>query len=392
MARPLYYLMKVVVTVKVKLADVSEVLNDTMSVYAQAVQFCIDTAWRHHITSKAQLQRWCYAEVKERFGLQAQLVINALTQAVEMVKKAQSKPEVSPELSIRYNFPRCASISKDWTRLSLSTIKGRVKFNILIPEVFEPYLEWKLGESTLIKDYKGRFFFCFTFSKRTDIQPKTSNYCNIRGVDLGVNTLAVTSDGNFFGSVKQQRVRWERLVAELQSKGTRAAKRKLQRASGRWKRFMTWVNHNVSKRIVEPLSEGDVLVMEDLIYIRQTAKYNRWVHKWAFRELQLFLEYKATLKGVRVVYVRPHYTSQECSRCHTRNTRRHRGFFECLTCGYTLNSDLNGARNIAQRYRRIIGLGFSKHAHVLAYDEVETLLLPRRGLKPSTAKSLTALA
>jgi predicted transposase len=264
--------MKVVVTAKVKLADVSKVLNHTMRVYAQAVQFCIDTAWRHRITSKAQLHRWFYAEVKERFGLQAQLVINALTQAVEMVKKAQSRPEVSPELSIRYNFPRCASISKDWTHLSLSTIKGRVKFNIMVPEVFEPYLEWKLGESTLIKDYKGRFFFCFTFSKRTDIRPKTSNHCKIRGVDLGVNTLAATSDGNFYGSVKQQRIRWERLMAELQSKGTRAAKRKLRNASGTWKRFMTWVNHNVSKRIVEPLSEGDVLVMEDLSYIRQTAK------------------------------------------------------------------------------------------------------------------------
>jgi len=59
--------MKVVVTAKVKLADNSEVLNDTMRVYAQAVQFCIDTAWRHHITSKAQLQRRCFAEVKERF-------------------------------------------------------------------------------------------------------------------------------------------------------------------------------------------------------------------------------------------------------------------------------------------------------------------------------------
>jgi putative transposase len=366
--------LKVVVTAKVKLANVSEVLNDTMRVYAHAVQFCISTAWRHHITAKTPLQRRCYAEVKERFGLQAQLVINAITQAVEMVKTAQSKPEVSQELSIRYNFPRCASISKDWTRLSLSTIQGRVTFKLLIPEVFEPYLEWKLGERTLIKDYKGRFFFCFTFSTEIDIQPKTSNHCNILGVDLGVNSLAVTSDGEFFGSVKQQRIRWERLVAELQAKGTRAAKRKLQKVSGTWKRFMNWVNHNVSKRIVEKLSEGDVLVMEDLTYIRQTAKYNGWVHKWTFRELQRFLEYKATLKGVRVVYVRPHYTSKECNQCHSRNTSRHRDFFACHSCGHTLNSDLNGARNIAQRYRRIIGLGFGKHAHVVAYDDVETLL------------------
>jgi putative transposase len=321
-----------------------------------------------------QLQRRCYYDVKARFGLQAQLVINAITQAVEMVKTAHSKPEVSEELSIRYNFPRCASISHDWTRLSLSTLKGRVTFKLVIPKVFAPYLGWKLGESTLIKDYKGRFFFCFTFSKETTSQPTRTNHCTILGVDLGVNTLAVTSDAEFFGSVKQQRIRWERLVAELQVKGTRAAKRKLKKASGAWKRFMTWVNHNVSKRIVEKLSEGDVLVMEDLSYIRQTATYNRWVHKWAFRELQRFLEYKATLKGVRVVYVRPHYTSKECNRCHSRNTSRHRGFFACLICGHTLNADLNGARNIARRYMRITGLGFGKHAPDLACDEVETRL------------------
>jgi putative transposase len=319
-------------------------------------------------------------------------VINAITQAIEMVKQAQSKPEVSQELAIRYNFPRCASTTYDWTILSLSTIAGRVKFQVTRPQVFEQYLDWKLGESSLIKDYKGRFFFCFTFSKEVAIQPKGNNHCTILGVDLGVNTLAVTSDGDFFGSVKQQRIRWERLVAELQSKGTRAAKRKLQKIRGRWKRFMTWVNHNVSKRIVEKLSEGDVLVMEDLTSIRQTAKYNRWVHKWAFRELQDFLEYKATLKGVWVVYVRAHYTSKECNRCHSRNTSRHRGFFECHACGHTLNSDLNGARNIARRYRRIIGLGCGKHAHVVACDDVETLSGVGRGLKSSTATSLTAFA
>jgi putative transposase len=132
--------MKVVVTAKVKLTEGVEVLHDTMRVYAQAVQFCIDTAWRQQLSSKAQLQRRCYYDVKTRFGLQAQLVINAITQAVEMVKAAHSKPEVSEELAIRYNFPRYASISHDWTRLSLSTLKGRVTFKLVIPKVFTPYL------------------------------------------------------------------------------------------------------------------------------------------------------------------------------------------------------------------------------------------------------------
>jgi predicted transposase len=63
--------MKVVVTAKVKLADASPVLNDTMRVYAHVVQFCVNIAWRHKLTSKAQLQQSCYYDVKTRFGLQA---------------------------------------------------------------------------------------------------------------------------------------------------------------------------------------------------------------------------------------------------------------------------------------------------------------------------------
>jgi len=47
--------------------------------------------------------------------------------------------------------------------------------------------------------------------------------------------------------------------------------------------------------------------------------------------------------------------------------------------------------DIARLYMRITGLGCGKHAHVLAYDDVETLL-QGRGLKPSAAKSLTSLA
>ncbi|MFX1362367.1 MAG: RNA-guided endonuclease InsQ/TnpB family protein [Promethearchaeota archaeon] len=373
-------------TAKVKLADFSAILDQTMEVYARAVQFCIDVAWRHRIEYRVTLHHRCYYEVRGRFGLHSQLACNAIKQAIEMVKGAQTKPEVTEKLSIRYNFPRCASINNGWTALSLSTMKGRVKIRINTPEVFNKYLDWELGEGTLIKDHKGRLFFCFTFSREVDIQVNSYNGFKILGVDLGVNTLAVSSDSEFFGSVKRKRIKWERFVAELQAKGTPASKRKLKKSKGRWKRFMTWVNHNVSKKIASTLSEGDVLVMEDLTYIRQTAKHNMWVHKWAFRELQLLLEYKASLKGARVVHINPHYTSKECNRCHSRNTSRHIGFFECNACGHTLNSDLNGARNIAQRYTRITGLGFCKQAHDSACDDVETI--PNGiGLIPSAAIS-----
>ena len=365
--------MQAIVTAKVKLADCSDILSKTMRVFSQAVQFCIDVTWEHNVKHRTKLHKLCYPELRERFHLHSQLACNAIKQAVEMVKGAKSKPQVSTALSIRYNFPRCATITQAWTVLSLATLTGRVKFPIAVPECFEQYLDWEIRESTLIQDYKGRFFFCFTFSKEVTIQTSHTD-CKILGVDLGVNTLAVTSNATFYGSVKNKRINWETFVAELQAKGTSATRSKLKRAGNRWKRFMTWVNHNVSKQIVDSLAAGDVLAMEDLTGIRETAKYNPWNHKWAFRELQAFLEYKASKNGIRVVYVDPAYTSQECNRCHNRQTTRHQGFFTCNVCGHTLNADLNGARNIAQRYMRMIGLGSGKPAPDLTCNEVKASL------------------
>jgi len=104
--------------------------------------------------------------------------------------------------------------------------------------------------------------------------------------------------------------------------------------------------------IVKSLDNGDIVVMENLKNIRTTAKYNKWVHKWAFRQLQSFIEYKALAKGIRVVYVNPRYTSKSCSVCHNIDTIRHSGFVECKTCGHCSDSDFGASKNIAQLYQR----------------------------------------
>jgi len=366
--------MRQAVTIKVKIAESSKVLDKTMNKFSKAVQYCIDWGWELKVTSKRELHDKCYYKVKDKFRLQSQLCCNAISQAFEMIKNnPKSKPEVSEDLSIRYNFPRCASMVGYWDKLSISTIEGRVKFNLNIPKYFEKYLDWDVKESMLVKD-KGRFFFCFCVSKEVNID--VSGDSLILGVDLGVNKIAVTSDNDFFGSVKQKRVQRDRIVAELQSKGTSASRQRLKSWGSRWERFMSWFNHNISKKIVSKLSEGDVLVMEDLSYIRETAKHNTWVHKWAFRQLQRFLEYKATIKGCRVVYINPINTSKQCSKCGSLHTSRHSGFFKCLHCGFSCDADLNASRNIALRYKRNLGLRVDrKPAHDLTCVDAKTPML-----------------
>jgi len=331
-------------TAKIKINATPEIIK-TLKVYSKGLQFCINTAWDKKIRNNIKLHPFVYKKLKA-MGLQSQLAIACIKQACGMVKRAKSKPIIE-RVSMRYNFPRSASFKNNV--LSLATIEGRVKISFTIPDCYKEYFSWDVKESLLRIDKKGRCFFLFTFAK--DVHSDSSCFQNrVLGVDVGINHLAVTSNNKFYGNkIMKLRVKRDKLVSKLQAKGTKSAKRKLKKISGRWKRFMAWVNHNISKGIVDSVREGSVIVMEDISNIRKTAKYNRWVHKWAFRQLQSFIEYKAIRKGCRVVYINPAYTSKECSVCHNEVVR-HNGFIECLHCGFSLNSDLNASRNIARRY------------------------------------------
>lgn len=341
-------------TAKIKIETRPEII-ETISLYRKGLQFCVNSAWELRIKNNIRLHPFVYKTLKES-GLQSQLAIACIKQACGIVKKAKSKPIINFSF-MEYDFPRSASFKNNI--LSLSTIKGRIKIPFQIPECYQIYFQdWRVCESILNIDKRGRCFFNFSFSKEVSTKVPNQQF-RVLGIDLGVNNLAVTSDNKFFGQkIKQQRIRHDKLISEIQTKCTKSAKRKLRKISGRWRKLMAWTNHNISKSIVEPLDQGDVIVMEDLVNIRKTAKYNKWIHKWAFFQLRSFIEYKAFRKGIRVVYINPAYTSKTCNRCHNLDTSRHNGFFKCNTCNHSLNSDINGARNIAQLYTSKMSLAF----------------------------------
>ena len=146
-----------------------------------------------------------------------------------------------------------------------------------------------------------------------------------------------------------------KIRASLQAKGTKGAKKLLKRLGGKEKRWMTDVNHRISRQIVDNANKGDMLILEDLKHIRErlrlVKKQNAIVHSWAFAQLQAFIKYKSLEKDVAVAYIDPRYTSQRCSKCgfvHRSNRNSHK--FICKACGYTANADYNASRNIRQVY------------------------------------------
>ncbi len=82
----------------------------------------------------------------------------------------------------------------------------------------------------------------------------------------------------------------------LQSKGTPSARRKLKKIAGRERRFVSDINHRLSKAIAE--SDYKVFVLEDLHKMtnrKKGRKFNRKLGNWSFGQFGSFLEYKLML-------------------------------------------------------------------------------------------------
>ena len=177
----------------------------------------------------------------------------------------------------------------------------------------------------------------------------------VMGVDVGENKLAAHSLGKVFGGehLRDQRDRYLALRRRLQSNGSQSAKQKLRQVSGKEMRRVKHINHETSKAIVQAAIQAGIakITMEDLTHIRQRIKAGKRMrgrlHRWAWRQLQSFVEYKAKAVGIAVEYVNPAYTSQTCSCCGELGKRsKHR--FECPHCGLRAHSDLNASRNLAR--------------------------------------------
>jgi len=348
-------------------------LQDTINSFTEGMNYASEIVYRHNKSlSSVPLQKVSYHYLRNMIGLKSQMACNVCRQVSgayrSLEKKVKAKKAKWQLLSfaptnITFSYGRDFGISHD--ELSITTLNGRKKYVIANYDYAEQFFNglWKYPASKLVKHKDGRYYFHLSCEKEVEERDITK-VSNFMGIDVGINHLAVatTTDkrNKFFrgGEIKNVRNVYAKQRERLQEKGTRSAKRMLKHLSGREKRLMRDVNHVVSKEVVEFAKENEVGIigMEDLSKIRERTKVRRkqrYLHNsWAFRQLQMFIDYKAKEAGIKVIYVNPKYTSQTCPRCRhiSRNNRKGREF-RCEICGYELNSDLIGARNIEERTR-----------------------------------------
>lgn len=331
-------------------------LIETLERANAACNYAANIAWQTKTFRQFSLHGLVYREIRERFLLAAQMAIRVeakVADAYKLDKKTQRT--FRPHGAIAYDS-RILKWHVAQQIVSLWTLEGRQTIPFQAGAQQLALLQYQDGESDLIL-IRGEFYLLATCTIQ---EPSTKEVEGYLGVDLGVVSLAVTSEGQTFTGEQVERCRKRHAKArqQFQRRTTRGARRRLKKLSGRQRRFQSWTNHNISKTLVASAKALDVgLALEDLTYIRtriETTARRRQrgrLSNWAFAQLRGFVEYKARLAGVPVCFVDPRNSSRECSQCGytDKANRKTQADFRCGQCDYTGNADFNAARVLATR-------------------------------------------
>ena len=85
--------------------------------------------------------------------------------------------------------------------------------------------------------------------------------------------------------------------------------------------------------------------MENLTGINTDEKF---LKNWTYYDLQQKIEDKAKEIGIKVIKIKPNYTSQRCNKCgYIHKENRINQSFKCKKCSLEVNADYNAAKNIA---------------------------------------------
>lgn len=330
-----------------------QMLLDTMHRFNEACNYIAGVAFAIGKANKIEVHKATYYDVREKFGLSAQLAVRAISKVVEAYKRDKSiKPEFRLDGAVVYD--QRILTWKGLEAVSLTTLQGRQLIPTKIGDYQKVRMDRVRGQVDLIL-VKGVFYLCpvVEVAEESPYDPKGS-----LGVDLGIKYLAVDSDGEIHSGeqVNQTRDRLDSLKSRLQSKGTKSAKRHLKKLSGRMSRFSRDVNHCISKKIVAKAKDTcRSVALEDLegIRFRVTVRkaQRRNLHSWSFYQLRTFVQYKALEVGVPVVLVDPRNTSRTCPSCGhiSKANRPTRDEFRCESCGFAGHADHIAAMNIAFR-------------------------------------------
>jgi len=253
-----------------------------------------------------------------------------------------------------------------------------------VSPVWSRKLPSKPSSVTIIKDCANRYFLSFVVEvSPIHVEPKNQSV----GVDLGIKTFAVMSDGTTAQSPNYKVL--DRKIRRLQRKLSRQVQTSKRRNKTRLKiaKLHNQIAdtrkdflHKLSTKLV---SENQTIILEDLNVagMVKNRSLSRAISQQGWGEFRTLCEGKSEKYGRDFKVInRWEPTSQTCSDCGFRWGKISLSVrsIQCLNCGSQHDRDLNAAKNIQQ-----VGMGhrhdskraqsLSKTTSVVSGDEVLSL-------------------
>ena len=306
--------------------------------------------------SPVRRSQTCYANVRETFDVAAQMAVRCISKVADAYKLDTKRLRIFAPLGAIAYDARILSFNRTKQEISIWTLDERQSIPFVCGDRQRALLHAQRGETDLAL-VNGEWYLFAVCEVET---PEPIDVEGVLGIDMGVTNIAVDSDGEIHPgtAIKNIRYRHRSLRNKLQRKRTHGSRRRLRKLAGQEYRFATWVNHNLSKRIVAK-AEGTkrAIAVEDLTHIRTRVTARRsqraTLHSWAFAQLRDFITYKAQLRGVPVHAIDPRNTSRTCPSCSCTDKRNRttQASFVCISCGFAGPADVIAAGNIASRAR-----------------------------------------
>jgi len=209
-------------------------------------------------------------------------------------------------------------------------------------------LEGKIKTVT-IKRQNGHFYACFSCNDvPQNILPVSDKGI---GIDVGIKSFAVMSDGQIIDNpkyLKQSEAKLKDLQQRHSKKRSKRSRKKVARLYEKVSNQRKDFQHKLSRKIVDEFGFISVEKLQPKQMVKGSFKVlNKYINDAAWSQFFGFLRYKAESAGRVMTEVNPKNTTQKCSQCgkivkKDLSVRVH----DCPYCGLILSRDYNAALNI----------------------------------------------
>lgn len=345
------------IQLKFESEEEKQLLLDTFTVHKDVWNYISKFVFKNELKPWSKdVHNATYHKCRTKFPTApAQIVIRAREDVVanyKTIRSNKNKLKTSPiktNLSIRLD-KRLYKLEK--SQITLTTVGKRITCKLKLFKKLEELFKYEVKDP-LIFVRKHKVYLALTFDTPEPIF--NPNHCV--GVDLGLNRIAVTSEGKIISGsdyIKQKRkIRYLKRCLQRKkktlTKKTDSARKHLKKVKHHEYNFSKNYIHHLSNELLK--TNSNTLVLEDLSSLKDKNKgrhQNNKLSQIPFFMLLNILTYKAQTLGKRVVTVNPAYTSKDDYRGITKGVRKGCRYY--ASDGKVFDADLNASINIAKRW------------------------------------------